>query len=110
MCEMTFAVTTSEEDKHKALRPKTYSLRSAKGNAGDLKQKLFTNNDACWKNSDGHIHNTAVNTFGKGYTVQQRRLNVGKRKPATKTNIFNSLGIHVKKHLRRFSVMYEASQ
>ena len=78
-------MTISREEKYKALRPKKIFreackvlLRSAGGNTIELKQKLFTNNYACWTNAVRLIHNTAVNTFGKVYIVQQRRLKLQK--------------------------------
>jgi hypothetical protein len=81
MCELTVVVTISRGGKHKSILPKKIfreackvSLRSAGGNMGELKQKLFTNNYACWKTSVRHNHNTAVNTFGNVYKLQQRRL------------------------------------
>jgi hypothetical protein len=63
---------------------------------GELKQKQFTNNYSCWTNSVSHIHNMAIHTFGKGYTVQQRRIktsendNLRRKQPFLTASVFTS--------------------
>jgi superfamily I DNA and/or RNA helicase len=81
MCELTFAVTTSQKESHKALSPKPYSEERLSATKiswwkhGRIKTKNIKNIYVYWPNSVRHIYNTSINTFGKGYRVQQRRLN-----------------------------------